>query len=269
MGRDRGWLALVPVAVLLLVSTLVVAAGLTLDRARSISRHPTHAAAPPTSYRTGRTLVQDTFDRVVRRGWGAAEVGGAYLSPSTDGLAVADGVARMDVSGPGVERMVGLTTSRPLDAVGSVKILAPATPARGLGVYAAVYLRSDGYSAYRAALRFAPDHAVYLSFARFDGSPSKRVDLTPSTVVASGIRPGQPVFLSFRVAGIAPVQLVASVRTRQPGSKRRQVVDDASASRLTAGGSVSLWCYSGRSATGRRSVQFDNLQVNELVAARE
>lgn len=266
MARASGWsVSRLPFVLLTLVVVLLVGA-LLFPYTTSSSSQTRRSTAPIGSYRDGRILAQDTFDRVVKAGWQSADIGGTYVLSAAEGFSVAGQAGRMDLSAPGVARTATLTVTRPTDVMCSIALRAPNTPKRGLGVYVAIHLRSDGFFSYRADLRFAPDHRVYLSISRFDGDASDRVELAPSTLVASEVQSGDPLTMTFRAVGGTPVQLAASLRTKAADASEPEVtVEDASASRLASGGAIMLWAYTAKSSDGKRSILFDDVSVTELV----
>lgn len=250
----------------LLAALLLIAAGVGLTVRHVTSTRVPVAAERTVGYRDGRVLIEDHFDRTVANGWKDAEAGGSYALAPRDGFSVGHGVGVMDLPEPGVARTATINSTRPVDVRASVRMILPQLPTRGTGVYLAMYLRSGGQSSYRADLRFTPSHQVFLSLSRFDGSPTASQLLAPGKLVATQVKPGEPLILTFRVVGVTPVTLAASVRkagSLDPGWQ--QVVEDASASRLVAGGAISLWSYVGKSSDHRRRVLYDDLIITQLV----
>ena len=243
--------------IVVLVVVVVVTAG------RGPGSRTDQAAGPP-SYHPGRTVLSDTFNRSVKRGWGDADVGGAYSTSSGQGLTVVGGVGTM-VLPAGAGRAATLSGAQPRDLVASVSVEVPAVTARGSGVFIALRARCEGTSCYQASLRFTPDRRAFLSISRLRAGAQEPVVLVPETVAAKDVRPGQKFILRLQTTGLTPVSLAASA-TRSRASQEWQIrtVDDG-ATQLVAGGSVALWSYLSKSSRAARTVRFDDLAVVQLI----
>ncbi|SDR75671.1 parallel beta-helix repeat (two copies) [Friedmanniella luteola] len=220
--------------------------------------------AEPT-YRDGRVVLSDTFERSLDTGWGDADVGGPYELTSASDFSVERGTGRVTLPRPAVGHIAALTSARPQDLTASVDVIAPEPVRRGSGVYVALHLRTNGPFYYRPVLRFGPDQKVYLSLSRFDGSAEDRLNLANEKVVASGVQAGARLTFTAAVTGVTPVTIRAAVASggRAPSGVE---VTDASASRLAAGGTFALWAYVAGSSDADKVVGFDNLNVRQQVA---
>ncbi len=252
-----------PLVAVLMVAVLVV---VLIVVALTSGRGPAsdQPEARPATYRAGKTVLTDAFGRTVKTGWGTADVGGPWNTTSEQGLTVADGVGQM-VLQAGTSRAATLSGAQPRDLTASVVVVAPAATARGSGVFVALRVRCDAASCYQASLRFTPDGRAFLSLARLSANSDDPVPLVGETVAAKDVRPGQKFTLSLKASGLSTVTLAASATRGKPAQEWQIRTVDESASKLVAGGSVSLWSYLSKSAAVNRNVDFDDLTVVQLI----
>ncbi|MBP2417708.1 right-handed parallel beta-helix repeat-containing protein [Microlunatus capsulatus] len=222
------------------------------------------ATAEPT-YRDGRVVISDTFERDLDTGWGEADSGGPYALTGATDFHVDGGTGLVRLPRASVGHLAALTRERPQDLTASVDVIAPAPVRRGSGVYVAMHLRTNGPFYYRPVLRFAPDRKVYLSLSRFDGSTEDQLVLATEKIVATGVRAGTRLTFTASVTGMTPVTVRAGVSAGAGEASGVEAVD-ASASRLAAGGSLALWAYVAGSSDADKVVGFDNLNVRQQVA---
>ena len=243
-------------AILLLVVLTVVAT-------RPRAAVPAPGADAP--YVEGRVLVSDTFQRTVDKGWGKADVGGAYRTTNDADFQVAGGTGMLSLLRPGTSRLATLDSAQGADLTVSIDVVVPRKPQRGNGLYVAVQLRSNGAFHYRAVLRFDPAGRAFLSLSRTDGSAEDILVLTDEAKTGAKVKPGQRLTLTVSVSGTTPVRLSADLQGL--ATPVTSSAEDTTASRLLAGGPLGLWAYLAGGSDGNQSVVFDNLNVHRLERA--
>ncbi len=202
----------------------------------------TPASAATETWKVGSPVVNDTFARTVASGFGTAELGGAYTSPVTTGLAVAGG-GSMSFATPGTARQALLSAVQIADVQSTATITVPALPTAGSGLYFGLQARSDGERYYQSTLRVTPDGSVYLGTARVDGSTADQTRLSKEALIASGLQPGQSLQMDLRTRSSATVTIASRawvVGGAKPSWQR--IATDASAQRLQSGG-IGVWGY--------------------------
>lgn len=175
-------------------------------------------------------------------GFGTAELGGAYTSPVTTGLAVASG-GRISFATPGTARQAVLSGVQIADVQATATITVPTLPTAGSGLYFGLQTRSDGKRYYQSTLRVTPTGSVYLGTARVDGSTADQTRLSKEALIASDLQPGQSLQMDLRTRSSGSVTIASRawvVGGAKPSWQR--IATDASAQRLQSGG-IGVWGY--------------------------
>ena len=216
----------------------------------------------------------DSFTRTVSGGWGTADVGGAWSSPSPASLSVGGGVGDITMATPGSGPSVFLTgvSSTDTDLTIATRTDKPAT---GGGVYLSVAgRRVPGAGDYRAKIRLESNAQVSLQLVRVAANGTETA-LSPLTTVAGlTYNPTIGVRIRLRATGTSPTTLRARVwsgSATEPSTWQATTTDVTSA--LQVAGGVGLTSYLSGSATNAPVVaRFDDLTVApcpELAVADE
>lgn len=208
-------------------------------------------------------LVNDTFDRTVTGGWGAAPGGDTWQLVGTAGSFSVDGRAGRIVAPVGGTRTARQASVSVRDvAITADLALEPA--ASGSGTYVTAQARVSGSSSYRAKLRYLVGGAVNLGLARVDG---QETTLASRAVPGLVVTPGKYLRLRFEVEGASPTTLRAKVWPRdlqEPASW--MVVAADSASEVQEEGSVGLDVYPSSTAAGPATLNVDRYVATRLGA---
>jgi hypothetical protein len=198
---------------------------------------------------TGATLVQDTFSRTVTRGWGSAEVGGAYtLQGGISNYIVVDGQGVMLMPAPqlGGAALLPSVSARDVDMRVEVQ-----TSIRPFGGEEYAYLAArivDSQTEYRAQLRIEPASTISLRLARVHANAE--TELGQVRVPNLRAAPGTPISLRLQVTGISPTTLrFKAWTTGQSEPSTWQLTKTDSTAELQTSGAVGLRCWLPRTAT--------------------
>ncbi|MDT0167193.1 PKD domain-containing protein, partial [Actinotalea sp. AC32] len=204
-------------------------------------------------------FAADAFGRSVGRGWGTADLGGAWalVGPSSS-FSVAAGVGRMTLPRAGA----GLTATLPVSSTSTdlTARIAPTRLADGGGVFASLLGRRVGAADYRAKVKVAPSGAVTLYLNRNAGA-----ETTLGAITVPGVRitPGDALRIRLTVTGTSPTTLQA--RAWEDGNPEptgwQLTAADATPALQTAGG-VGVMTYLSASSTSAPLV----VAVDDLLA---
>lgn len=195
-------------------------------------------------------LASDAFTRTAADGWGAADVGGAYVlhGPAAD-FDVAGSAGTILLPAPGANRGAFLAgvSADDVEIALRVRTDKPASGA-GLFLYAAAR-RVDAANAYRFKLFLAPDGGVYVHASRVLNNAEQPVG---DKVRVDGLvhAPGAVLRLRGRVTGRNPAALRVKAwadGAAEPAAWAYAATDDAPV--LQAAGGVGVQAYLSGSAT--------------------
>ena len=221
----------------------------------SIIKNVTVSAAGPVA------LVSDAFDRVVSRGLGTADAGGAWT--------VTGGTSNFSVNGSAGQIQMARAGSGPSAALDAVSVadvdltmdLALDKAATGGGTYVSTAVRRVGTSEYRATTKFLVDGTVQLLLVKIVNGTSttlRRVNVADLAYSANDV-----VTVRFEVVGSSSVALNAKVwktGTAEPATWQASATD--SSGTLSTTGGVAIYPYlSGSATAGAVMATLDNLKV--------
>lgn len=151
----------------------------------------------------GALLVQDSFNREVASGWGAASTGGLYtVDGSVGAYSVSNGagVVRVSVVGRDADAALRSLDIRDIDV--ATRVERDNQPA-GASQYAMIQVRGSAGGAYRAKLRFSETGGAYLSAAKLVGTAEQ----TLGAETALGATGTGPWSIRAQVYGSDPTTL--------------------------------------------------------------
>ncbi|KGM09339.1 PKD domain-containing protein, partial [Cellulomonas carbonis] len=202
-------------------------------------------------------FAADAFGRSLGRGWGTADVGGAWalVGPSSS-FSVAAGAGRMTLPRAGA----GLTATLPVSSTSTdlTARIAPARLADGGGLFASLLGRRVGTADYRAKVKVAPSGAVTLYLNRAAGA-----ETTLGAITVPGVRftPGDALRVRLTVTGTSPTTLQA--RAWEDGNPEptgwQLTAADATPALQTAGGVGVMTYLSASSASAPLVVTVDDV----------
>ncbi len=209
-------------------------------------------------------LASDTFERTVTNGWGTADVGGAWTTSTSAGVAAVNGgLGRLNLLTAGATQTAGLGAVSSSDVDLSLQLAVDKLPGGSTSyVDASLLLRRVGTAQYRAIVRVLPTGGVRGALYRVVGSTGATLGGL-LTVPGITYAPGDQLNVRARATGTSPTTLrlkVWRVGTPEP-TAWLSTVQDATAG-LQAAGSVGLMGYVP-SATTNPPVQlrFDALRA--------
>ncbi|MGO2806675.1 MAG: PKD domain-containing protein [Glutamicibacter arilaitensis] len=212
-------------------------------------------------------LVRDRFERSVASGWGAAELGGTWVSSSSSSnFSVEGGTGSIRMANAGIgprvqlpvqvrESLVSLTLGQDKDSTGG-------------GVYHYVVVRDvPGVGSYRMKLRVLSNGNVAGTFERIlNGTITT---LTPETVIGGTSGGGdEPLNVLIESSGTDATTLRAKVYNAEAGEPADwQIMTADSTAGMQAAGGIGLGVYLSGSATNAPIIgSFDDLLITELPA---
>ena len=207
-------------------------------------------------------LVDDSFDRTVSGGLGAADVGGAWTaSAGASRQSVSAGTATLNV-GPGnnTRSYLGDVSQDSADVRTTFSV--SRVPAGGSGAYVYVTGRRVGAQEYAARVRMLPDGSVGVAIVRLAGSGSQTFDVSTTTLSGFTYTPDTPLELRFQVSGTGTTDLALTVwpaGSAEPVSPT--VTGSDSTAALQAAGGVGLAAYLSGSASSPVDVRFTALMA--------
>ena len=204
---------------------------------------------------TSAVVFADDMQRTVVTGLGDAARGGAYRTSDARAFSVSGGAARATVRLPGTSVSAspsGLTT---VDSTQSVVFTVPRLPAFGRGIYLNLQARKSASGFYHVQVVVDPRGAAVLEVLRVTGA---RQVVLARTTLPTRVPAGSPLLLQTSVSGTTSVavDVVATV----DGVTARLAATDASSSRLTAAGTVSVGGYLSSSSPAQ-TFAFDDYRV--------
>ncbi len=213
----------------------------------------TSASSAPT------TVVSDTHGRTVSAGWGKANAGGSWTtwsSPSAT-FSVGKGVSTISGLRPGASATATLKSVSAQDVEVREFVALPKTAG---ALYQGWELRrqADG-STYRGRLELgASGKAVLVVTKVWKGKESS----LGRTALPSSVTTGSTVAVAFRAVGTTTVSVQGKAWVRGTAEPGWQVsVDDSSATRVAAPGSVGIWQYASGGNKAPVTTSFDDLVV--------
>ncbi|WP_186759079.1 right-handed parallel beta-helix repeat-containing protein [Arthrobacter alpinus] len=203
-----------------------------------------------TSPTAARIIASDSFDRPDSQNWGAAELGGAYVSSDRQGISVSAGHGVMDLPAAGLSREAELSSVSQADVLTTANLKLTKFPTRGSGSTFAIQTRKkDGY-AYLATIRVQPNGQAYLSIVRIDGTPGATTTIGGQTLLPMTVMPGVPFNLQIEVTGTSTVALRARAWANGADTPGWQTTaEDSSGKRVTNAGGAGLWAYTSQSSS--------------------
>ena len=215
------------------------------------------------AYYDGAVVVNDTMNRSVSPGWGAAPVGGAYTISSPSSFSINGANGSVSLPTPAASRTATLSTVSVRDVRAGYALAIDSLAASGNGTSTGVQLRVNGGSYYRADVRIAAGGAATLQIVRINGDAAAQTTLASSTLPFT-IGAHQLAHIEFQATGTTSVDLAARVWTSsmtKPGWQT--TATDSSAARLSGAGAIGLWSYESKTSTSAR-LAIDNLVATEL-----
>lgn len=208
----------------------------------------------------GATLASDSMSREVTRGWGSADVGGAYAaSPAHTGTVTA-GVGTLVSDGPGLTSSMTLSAVSASDVLSRIDVTFPQLPTGAGKAYVGFFARGEMASSYAVMVVVdARGESLVVLERKSDGQETKF-----STVNGPRFRAGQAVTVEFAVVGSDAVTLGAKVWTAgeaEPDAWTSLAMDDTDG-RITGPGPVGVDVYASTSGQAT-ALQLDNLLVRQ------
>lgn len=214
----------------------------------------------------GSIYVEDMFERATSTGWGSADVGGSWESPSPSLLSVSGGVGRMLLS-PGHTAVAHIDHSGSSDVDITVDVSADRAPTGG-GQYSSIIARGTERTGYRLLAKRRPNGDVDLAHLRYvDGGRTVLARARVDGLMAAG---GQ-MRMRLQIEGSAPTTLrgkVWRVGQQEPGDWVVTATDAGAA--LPASSSVGLLSYlSASSEDAAVRIGYDNFSASTVGTSTE
>ncbi|MGY2076495.1 PKD domain-containing protein [Blastococcus sp. SYSU DS0828] len=210
-------------------------------------------------------LAEDSFERSVSGGLGAAEVGGEWsASAGASRLSVSGGAAELALPGAGnnTGAFLGSVSQTGVDVATSFTLSSAPT---GAGTYLYVTGRRVGSGEeYRVRVRVTAEGRVGLALSRLTGGSES---FPGGELLVPGLTwtPGATVNVRVRVSGSGTTEVTASVWAEgTPEPEQPQLVRTDSTEALQAPGSVGLTAHRPGSSTAATVVRIPALRVTAL-----
>jgi PKD repeat protein len=213
-------------------------------------------------------IASDDFGRTATKGWGNADLGGAWTTTGTKtNFAVSGGSGKISVAQAPGGPSVNLNSVSTSNADIRVKV-SPEQVANGNGSYVSVLGRTvDTSGSYRAVVNLLANGSVTLSLTRVDTAGTAKI-AGPVTISGLTYTAGTVLDVRMAVVGTNPTQLMAKVwkdGTTEPATWQVSGVDSAPG--MQAAGTVGLMNYlSGTSTNAPNTADFSSLRVYNSTA---
>ena len=242
----------------LAVGDLVTALQIRTDLNTSALSTNAAVTVPITPPGPGDPIASDSFARTVTGGWGTADLGGTYAYTGTlADFSVAGGVGLISAAaGQSREARLNVATDN-VNVAGTLSFDRVPT---GGNAFAYILARSNGTTAYRAAIRVATSGAVYVQLKKSVGGVESAV---APEVAVPGLSAAAANKLGFRFEVVGThLQFRVWAATGTEPTTWQTSADDATAG-LTGPGAIGLRVYTGSPVTnGPVSVLLGNLSVH-------
>lgn len=208
-------------------------------------------------------IAQDSFERAVATGWGAADVGGAWSGDgafaNSANLSVDDGAGMvLLVPGGGVMSLPAVSATDTHAEVTYTITGGPAAGARFIGLFSRIVGGND----YEVVV----EHRTAVNLTLVKNRSAVTVATIPN--VYTSWASGNTYHLKAEVSGIAPTVIRGKVWRDGEAEPAWQLEHSETPTGTHAGaGAVGLEGYrNGGGTTGSTSILFDNYQVTDLAA---
>ncbi|PZS24582.1 MAG: hypothetical protein DLM58_24450 [Pseudonocardiales bacterium] len=223
----------------------------------------THSAADVPNY-AETTNVYDSMARDVPRGFGTADMGGAYATNPTPKFSVSSGAGHIASiePGSGVRAILAATTTDDEKLQSTFSL--PSLPTDGNGVYYGHQFRrqSDG-DEYDLQVRVTPGGQMILSFRKVRNG--ENTGIGGQVVVPQVATPGATVVFQGLVAGSDTVGLAARAWLLGSDMPDWQLgATDRTPDRLTDAGQTGLYVYTSSSTPEATNVSVEAVQGWQL-----
>ncbi len=212
----------------------------------------------------GDTVISDSFDRSLTKGWGEADKGGKWTSSLASKVSVVSGRGRVaPSSGQGIVQSLPASVT---DMRVTASVQVDSLPAKGNGMSAFIGVRSSSSGAYAADLRFGKAGNLSLNIKRQRaGSPD--VVLVRDTLLPTRAVAGTPYTVQVEVTGTSPVKVRARAWPQSQDVPDWQVsASDSVNVRVTEAGGLSLRSYLS-SSSNSVVVSYDDVTLQNLSGA--
>lgn len=202
----------------------------------------------------------DAFERTVASGWGTADVGGAWTTPSSAMFAVSGGSGKATIAASKSPQIyLSATTATDQEVTADISVDRAAT---GGGTYLSLVGRGASNEGYRGKARIMPDGTVQVSLTKVVAGTETTL-ASGTSLPAGTFAAGDTLKFRMLVSGTSPTTVRFKVwdsANAEPGSWQVSVTD--STAELQKAGSVGFVPFLSSTATnGPVVISVDNVRV--------